>query len=288
MRHFFAMGMLVALLSPSARADTFDYYFNNTLALVPTSKNAEKVTELTPDLMVRHSRALPNIQGTFLVVKTNEGRFSKLLVQPARQKTSAEDSVPILLIDRFVTYRDGEERAIQAQGKNIRLFADFRFNLDMGQVVPKGLGADLRFVVDGDNVSVQPVGKAEIYLVAKHLPEANPAKGMTVVVGEKFEPRYFNGSYKLYDDGRRSGLLKLTVADNGDIDGSYYSDKDGQKYDVSGKVGTPNHQIQFTITFQRTLQSYSGHMFTGDGQAIAGTAKMQDRETGFYAVRVHK
>ncbi len=286
MRTFVALAILLILSPCPLRADTFDYYFNNILALVPTSKNAEMVTELTPDLMVRHSRALPNIQGTFLVVKTNEGRFSKLLVQPARQKTSAEDSVPILLIDRFVTYREGEERAVQAQGKNIRLFAGFRFNLDMGQVVPKGIEADLRFVVDGDSVSVQPVGKAQIYLVTKHLPEANPAKGAKMVVGEKFEPRYFNGNYKLYDDGRRTGLLKLTVADNGDIDGFYYSDKDGQKYDVSGKVGTPNHQIQFTITFQRTLQTFNGHMFTGDGQAIAGTAKMQDRETGFYAVRV--
>jgi len=284
----FGFGALLLLFAGVVRADSFDNYFNNVLALVPSSKNAEKVTELTPDLMVRHSRVLPNIQGTLLVVKTNEGRFSKLLVQPARQKTSAEDSVPILLIDRFVTYRDGEERAIHAQGKNVRLFGDFRFNLDLGQVVPKELGADLRFVVDGDNISLQPRGKAEIYVVTKHMPEANPPKGTKLVVGEKFEPRYFNGSFKLYDDGRRSGLLKLTVADDGEVSGVYYSDKDGQKYDVTGKVGTPNHQIQFTITFQRTLQTFNGYMFTGDGQAIAGTAKMQEREAGFYAVRVEK
>src|SRR5947209_188681 len=101
------------LVSPATvRADAFDNYFNNILALVPSSKNAQKVDELTPTLMVQHSRPLPNISATFLVVKTNEGRFSKLLLQPARQKLSATQSVPIVLIERYVTYREGEERTI--------------------------------------------------------------------------------------------------------------------------------------------------------------------------------
>ena len=47
------------------------------------------------------------------------------------------------------------------------------------------------------------------------------------------------GTYRLLDDGRRSGSLTLKVADNGDVTGSFYSDKDGKKYDVTGKIGTP-------------------------------------------------
>jgi hypothetical protein len=279
--------LLVLLLSADQLwADAFDQYFNNVLALVPMSKNAQKVQELTPDLMVKHSRALPNITATFLVVRTNENRFSKLLVQAARQKTSATDSVPILLIERYVTYREGEERTIYAVGQNVRLFNDFRFNLDIGQVVPKGLEADLRFVAEGDNVRLEPVGKAEMYLVTQHFPEATPKKGTKLVVGEKFETRFFNGSYKIHDDGRRTGLLKLTVADDGEVSGDYYSDKDGQKYEVSGKVGTPNNSIQFKVTFPRTIQFFSGFMFTGDGRVIAGSSRLQERETGFYAIRV--
>ena len=140
---------------------------------------------------------MPNITATFLVVKTNEGRFSKLLVQPARQKISATLSVPILLIERYVTYREGKSAPSRPRAKNLRLFHDFRLSLDIGQVVPKELDADLRFVADGDNVVAVPVGKAEIYLVTKHLPQASPKESASRLSGGKFEAKYFNGSYKL-------------------------------------------------------------------------------------------
>ena len=277
--------LLFAPLAPS-RADSFDHYFNNTLALVPTSKNVQKVTQLTPQMMLDHARVLPNTTAAFLVVKTNDGRLSKLLVQPARQKI-ATGSVPILLIDRYVTYREGEDRAIHEQGKNIRLFQDSRLSLDLGQIVPKEVEADLRFVAEEDKVYLEPVGKAELYLVTKHFDEANPRNSPAPVIGEKFEPRFFSGSYRLYDDGRRMGLLKLSVGADGEVGGAYYTEN-GQKYEVSGKVGTPNHQIQFHVTFPRTVQFFTGYMFTGDGKAITGSSRMQEREAGFYAVRVEK
>jgi hypothetical protein len=270
------------------RADAFDYYTNQVLEKVPSAEGAQVIKQLTPNQMVEHSRVLSGITATFLAVKTNEGRWAKLLVQPARQKVNKEQSVPILLIERFVTYREGEERAIVAEGKNVRLFHDFRFNLDLGQVVPAALGGDLRFVADNDNVHVEPVGKAEVYLLTKPLPEATPKKGRKLVVGATFEPRYFNGAYKLYDDGRRSGTLHLKVADDGEVSGHYYSDKDGQKYEVEGKVGNPKHAIFFKITFPKTLQTFQGLMFTGDGKAITGFSRLQERETGFYAVRLEK
>jgi hypothetical protein len=285
----FALLTAVWLIIPAAaRADSFDNYISRLLTKVAESKSAEKITQLTPEVMVDHSRVLPGITGTFLVVKTQEGRWAKLLTQPARHKISADMSVPIVLIERFVTYREGEERALQAKGENVRLFHDFRFNLDIGQVVPASLGGDLRFVVEGDQVFLQPVGKAEMYLVTKHLPEATPKKGTKLVVGEKFEPRYFSGVYKLYDDGRRSGMLHLKVHDNNVVSGAYYSDKDGAKYEVEGKVGNPNHSVQFFITYPRTVQHFTGLLFTGDGRVITGMARMQERETGFYAVRVEE
>ena len=78
------------------------------------------------------------------------------------------------------------------------------------------------------------------------------------------------------------------MADDGAVTGAYYSDKDGQRYEVSGKVGMPNYSIQFSITYPRIIQSFSGFMFTGDGEAITGTARLQERETGFYATRLDK
>ena len=150
------------------------------------------------------------------------------------------------------------------------------------------MGGDLRFVVDGEKSFVEPVGKAKLYLLTKALPEATPKKTEKVVIGEKFEPRYFNGKYKLFDDGRRSGELVLKVDDDGSVSGAYYSDKDGQKYDVHGQIGTPDYSIQFTVQFPRTEQTFQGWLFTGDGKHMAGTSRMNEREAGFYATRVEE
>jgi hypothetical protein len=282
---FLVMSALVAFAALS-HADSFDHYTNPILGKIDKAKEAQAVKRVTAEQMVEHARALPSITGCFLVVRTGDGRMAKLLVQPGRQRIDDKRTVPILMIDRFVTYREGEERAIQVQGQNIRLFENFRFSLDIGQVVPDTVPADLRFVTDGDKVYVEPVGKAELYLVTKHLPGVTPKKPAKLEVGSTFEARYFNGKYKLYDDGRRSGILQLKVAENGDVEGHYYSDKDGQKYEVSGKVGSPLYSIQFRITFPRTIQYFQGFLFTGDGKAITGSSKLQERETGFYAVRV--
>lgn len=287
MVHRFAGLLLLFLVPALARADAFDLYFNKLLAKMPESKMVEKITKLTPEIMVQNNRALPGITATFLVVKTNDNRFVKLLVQPARQKISDDESAPIILIERYVTYRDGEERTVHASGQNVRLFGDFRFNLDIGQVVPKNVAADLRVGLDKDDPYLEPVGKAEMYLVTKHFPEANPPKTGKLVVGEKFEMRYFNGAYKLFDDGRRTGTMHIQVADTGFVTGHFFSDKDGQKYELDGKVSTnPKHMIEFIITYPRVSQTFTGYLFTGDGRAMTGFSRLDNRETGFYATRI--
>jgi hypothetical protein len=282
---FFACFSLV--MAPRLlRGDSFDNYTNVVLAKVPTAAGVLTLKKLTPALMVERAGVLPGTSGALVVVRTNEGRLSKLLVQPARQKLQDKSSAPILLIDRFVTYQHGEERTVVAAGSNVRLFDGFQFNLDMGQVVPPSVGGDLRFVSAGGRVFVEPVGKAALFLVTRPLPDSSPQKTEKVTIGSKFEARYFDGTYKLFDDGRRSGTLHLKVLAGGDVQGSYYSDKDGQKYEVSGKVGEPPQAIEFTITYPRTRQVFTGLMFTGDGRAITGSSFLQERKAGFYALRI--
>jgi hypothetical protein len=282
--------VLALLILPNlVRADAFDNYINPILAKISEAKNVEKITKLTPAIMVEHSRALPGITSAFIVVKTNDDRYAKLLVMPGEQKIGPNKTAPIVIIQRFVTYREGEEREVHASGQGVHLFSDFRFNLDIGQVVPKDVGADLHVGTDKDGFFLEPIGKAEMYLVTKHLPEANPAKPKKLEIGAKFEMRYFNGAYKLYDDGRRSGKLEIKVAENGDISGFYYSDKDGKKYDVDGKISNaPQHRIDFRITFPRTIQDFTGYLFTGDGRAITGTSTLENLTTGFYALRIEE
>ncbi len=282
-------GAVVLVPAPAAPADTFDNYTNPILAKVPESKSAEAVKRVTPEMMVQHSRVLPGVTAALVVVKTNDGRLAKLLVRPAAHKGSEGQIMPIVLIERFVTFKEGEERTVAASGHDVRLFAGFHFSLDIGQVVPAKLGGDLRFVVAGDQQWLEPVGKAEMFIVTKHLKEANPAKGARVVIGAKFDPAYFNGTYKLYSDGRCSGKLILKLAANRkEVEGWFYSDKDGAKYEVSGTIGNPKHLVEFAIQFPRTLETFRGMLFTGDGRAIAGTSRLQDREAGFYAVRVEE
>jgi hypothetical protein len=275
----------LAAVSP-VRADAFDHYLRPVLDKAIESGQVKEVKELTPDLIGDNDRVLPSIPAAFLIVRTNDNRLAKLLVQPAGQRVVGTDrTVRMLLVERYVTYKEGEEQTILASGKNLALFPGFRLSLDLGQVVPEELGGDIQFVVDGNKVVTRPIGKAKIYLVTKAIPGIEPKKGEKLVVGDKFEPRYFTGTFKLYDDGRRSGKLVLKVEDDKTVSGFYYSDRDGAKYDIYGQIGKPTHALQFTIKFPRAEQIFQGMMFTGDGRVIAGTSRLQERESGFYAVR---
>jgi len=281
-----AVAVLVVAGSRPVRADVFDHYVNPTLSKLIESKDAREIKQLTPGMIVDHDRALPKISSAFLVVRTNGNRLAKLLVQAGKQRVG-DKALHILLIERFVTYKEGEERTVLASGQNQSLYAGFRFSFDLGQVVPEAVGGDLRFVVDGDRVYTEPVGKAKLYLVTRYDPAVAPKRGPKFVMGDRLEPRHFTGTYQLHDDGRRSGKLVLKVEEEGrGVTGWYYSDKDGQKYEVKGKVGTPAHSIEFVIRLPRTEQTFRGMLFTGNGMAMAGTSRLVEREAAFYAVRL--
>jgi hypothetical protein len=286
-----AIFLLIWTVPAVQAADLFDLYINTILAKVPEAGGVQELKQLTPDHILDNDRVLPNVTAGFIVVRTNEGRWSKLLVQTARQKIDAEKSVPILIIERFVTFKEGTDQTVLASGKNVYLFPGFRFSLDLGQVVPEQVAADIIFkadpVKDAKNV-IEPQGKAKLYLLTKPLPEAAPKKSSKLVVGDTFEAKYFTGSYRLYDDGRRSGKLTLMVGDNGEVTGFYVSDKDGEKYEVFGRVGKPLHTIQFTVKFPRAEQYFNGFLFTGDAKALTGLSRLQDREAGFYGLRIEE
>ena len=286
MRCQIATVVLLLGLPALMRTDAFDHYTNPVLVKLVGSDHVKELKRLTPDVIADHDGVLKGIPAAFLVVRTGEGRYAKLLVQAARQKLDEEGNfLSTLRVERYVTYRGGEELAVQATGTGLTLFPGWRLSLDLGQVVPEDVGGDLRFVVTGNRVALQPLGKAKLYIVVKPLADLGPKKTDRPVVGEKFDPSYYNGSYKLYDDGRRSGKLTLKVDAEGQITGSYFSAKDGSKYEVRGRVGMPQHAVQFTVKFPRSEQTFTGWLFTGDAAALAGSSRFGERETGFYAVR---
>jgi hypothetical protein len=279
--------VVVLGLPASGRADVFDHYTNPVLIKMIGLDNVKEVKQLTPDTIAEHDGVLKGVPATFLVVQTQEGRYAKLLVVAARQKLDEDGSyLSTLRVERYVTYRGGEELATQATGQSLTLFPGYRLSLDLGQVVPEDVGGDLRFVVTGNRITLQPLGKAKLFVVVKPMPDVVPKKAGRPVVGEKFDPAYYNGAYKLYDDGRRSGKLTLKVDAEGTLSGFFYSDKDGSKYEVRGRVGMPQHTVQFTVKYPRSEQFFTGWLFTGDAAALSGSSRLADRETGFYAVRV--
>ena len=60
-RRLLVVGVVI-LLPALVRADAFDNYTNPLLAKAPEAKGTEKITKLTPQMMVEHSRVLPGIR----------------------------------------------------------------------------------------------------------------------------------------------------------------------------------------------------------------------------------
>jgi hypothetical protein len=277
---------LLVAVAADGRGEQFDYYTHPVLSKAVTDNALKEVKQLTSDEIADFTSALPDSSSAFLVVSTNDKRIAKLLVQPARQKLG-DKQAPMLLVDKFVTFKGTTERATQSTGQSLHLYPGLRLGLDIGQVVPESIGGDL--IVEAgakDTFTLKPIKNAKLYVVTKPIAGVAPKKAPKLVVGESFETRFLNGRYKLHDDGRRSGVLKLEVNESGEVSGTFTSDKDGKEYDVQGKAGTPKHAISFTIKFPATTQNFTGYMFTGDGKAIAGTSKMLEREAAFYAERM--
>jgi hypothetical protein len=268
------------------RAEQFDYYTHPVLSKAIADGTIKEVKELTFDQIGDFTSALPDTQSAFLVVVTNDKRIAKLLVQPARQKVGKDQQVNLLLVDKYITFKGTSERALQASGQALHLYPGQQLSLEVGQVVPESVGGDVIVVSMDKTFVVKPNKDAKLYIVSKPIAGVVPKKAPKLVVGEAFEPRFFAGKYRLRDDGRRSGLLKLEVNESGEITGTFTSDKDGREYEVRGKTGTPAHALTFSIKYPATTQTFTGFMFSGDGNAIAGTSKMLEREAGFYAERL--
>lgn len=281
----------LAVLAGGLRAEQFDYYTFPVLNKAVADKSVAEVKEVTSDQLGDLTGGLPDSTSAMLVVVTNDKRYARLLVQPARQKLAGDKSAAVLLIDKYVTYRGTTERAVAVQGANIQVYPSMRVSLDIGQVVPEAIGGDLLVVAnekDATQFTVKPIKDAKLYLLSKPVVGVVPKKAAKFVAGEVFETRFFAGKYKLSDDGRRTGELRLEVTEAGEVGGVFVSDRDGREYEVSGKAGTPKHQITFTVKFPATSQTFTGYMFTGNGKGIAGTTKLAEREAGFYAERVEE
>jgi hypothetical protein len=279
--------LLILVAAPVARADLFDDMTNKDIVRIVSTDAAKPMAEVTANQLSTFNGLVPQSSAAILLIRTRDGRYAKLQVQAGLQNVSGVKQ-PVLFIEKYATFKEGDEKATVAKGGPISLYAGLQFNADLGQVATPVIGGDLEMMPAEvlSKLTVRPIAPAKIYLLMKK-PALAVMPGVKAAFGEPFEPRFFNGTYKLYDDGRRTGNLTLSVDEqSGEVTGSFYSDKDGQKYDVKGKIGAVRHQISFVIKYPQSAGEYGGHMFTGDGKAIAGTSKLKDRDAGFYALRI--
>ena len=281
MKAVFALASLCLLTaSPIWAVDAFD---RPTLrALQQAAKDAEPLDSLSSGQAAELEVLGAGVTSPCIIVKTDQGNWAKVLLGWGLRKGEGKP-VPVLMLERYVTYDSGRPGQTVAAGKDVMLFAGFGFNFDIGQVVPAKQGADVEFT---DERRLAPAGEAEVFgFDGKLLAAQAPRRQVDPHDHQGVLPRDFSGLWKLNADGRWQGMLELIVDDDGNVDGQYLSNETQSTYPIAGKVENPDHRMILEIELVNSVQSFEAFLWTTDKSTMAGTTTMADRKFGFYAVR---
>lgn len=276
-------GIWVLLIQPS-RGDHFDDHNADVLSTVPQSMAVQAVKSLSSTQISQMPHPLEGHSASgFLIVRTDQGNWSKLLVRYARiKKPGTDDPMDLLLIERLVTYPADARRGLEADKSNVYLFPGFALDLDIGQIVPEGTGEDVRLEAQEGGVKLNAMEKATLYAVGRPLVKSNTeAAGKRKFGQGAIQADDFAGDYRLEADGKWSGNVTLKVDESGMVTGTYISDETGQTYDISGRTGNPNNRITFKISFPMTQQEFEGYLWSRNRSRIAGVTHMLGRPFGF-------
>lgn len=225
-------------------------------------------------------------RSALLVVKTDQGNYARVLVSVELQTPQKDGAEPttVFAIERFETFDPSRPGTRRARGRDMVLFEGFQLDLDSGQIVPEGFGADLRHR-KGEKPELISLGESKLYIPEQLSPSAagaasQPSPGRVVV------PSDFAGRYRLYSNGQWTGTLDLAVDPKGVATGTFRSDLQGSTYAVTGQVeaATPG-KILFSITFPRSRQEFEGYLWNEGKGAMAGTTSLLERTFGFFAIR---
>jgi hypothetical protein len=281
------LAFMFAMGGTTGRSDEFDRLEGSTLFEIGDRAGTRTIEALT----YRQLEALPSVlsdqRAAFVIVKTDQGNRSKILVSAAFKKADkGARSVPVLILERFETLDSLDRRSFKARGKGVTLFQGLQYDLDSGQVVPDGFGGDI--VCDpqgGAEAGLRALGASRIYALEAQLPRiaavvGQPSAGRAILATD------FSGRFYLLADGQWSGRLDLAVDTAGAVSGSFRSEKNGMAYPVTGKAGEGAPQrIQFEVRFPRAKQIYEGLIWSEGKNVIAGTVSMLDQPYSFVAVR---
>lgn len=273
--------ILCGLAAHGWSADVFDRH-----TMMELRKAVDEGTPVAQITLADVAKIKPlgkNISSPCVAVKTNNGNYAKALLGWGLRKTS-EKPTPVVVVERYVTYRIDRPELTSAAGKDVMLFPGFGFNFDIGQVVPIGQGADVEFTAEG---ALKPVGDAQLTPIhgsllppveasAKHDPQAHEG-----VVAEDFA-----GTWLVDADGRWKGEWVLAVDAEDRITGTFISDELQNRYEMLGQIGATPQQLKLMITLANTQMQVDGYLWTTDKSKMAGTVSLVGRKFGFVATRV--
>ena len=275
--------VLVALSTAALAADVFD---RHTAPLV--KKLADEGTATKELAMADAAKLKPlaaNIGSPCLILKTDGGNYTKALVSWGLKKGKGTDKpTPLLLIERFVSYRGERLDLTSSIGRDVMLFPGFGFDFDIGQVVPVGQGADIEFTTEAALICATEAKL--VVLNGSQLPPAEKTAKHDPNDHEGVVALDFAGTWKLNADGRWLGELDLKVNEGGRATGSFTSDESKNAYELSGQTGSTPHNLKLEVFLANTQLSVDGYLWTKDKSQMAGTVTMTGRKFGFVATRV--
>lgn len=229
-----------------------------------------------------------DLESSCLVVETGSGNLAKVLITWGFRKSNnggEQKVVPVLMLDRFVTYERGKGDSTVANGKNVMLFPGFGFDFDLGQVVPEGFDADVEFTAKG---ALHCLGQSKLHGInGSQLPvvETVPEKNSGDLNKETISPEDFTGVWKVDGDGRWIGEWDLSVNEDGQASGKFFSAESEASYPITGQIAALPHQIKLQIQFNNATQIVEAFLWTKDKSTIAGSFTLAGRKFGLYATR---
>ena len=171
MKPLLSVFFLLALIAPRlSAADVFDRQTAPVLQKYAAAQQSRESLGL--EEAARLKSLSPRLSTPAIVVRTGGDNWAKALVAWGFHK-GPDKPIPVLLIERYVTYRGDRGNVTAANGGDVMLFAGFEFDFDIGQVVPQGHGGDVTLTRDG---LLKPLGEARLYaLNGPQLPAPDPA-----------------------------------------------------------------------------------------------------------------
>lgn len=282
MTRIMLLATVVVALSgrPASAADVFERHTSEWLE--KAIEDADPLDALSLDQSVRLKSLSASISSPVIIVRTNDGNLAKAVVAWGFRR-GPDKPTPVLLIERFFTYRADRPDATLAVGDNVMLFAGFQFNFDLGQVVPDEQGGDVRFTAES---RIEPVAAAKLYgLNGSQIPRPKKAAEVDPADRDGVLPEDFTGVWDVSVDGRWRGEWRLKVDNRGRAGGRYTSDESKSVYELKGRTAAQPHNLKLDLQLDNAVQSFDAWLWTKDKSAIAGTSTLAGRKFGFYAIR---